>query len=37
MDDDVKSVSNIVITWMTILSFLVFGLGISIAIAFGGL
>jgi len=37
MNDDVKSVSNIVITWMTVLSFLVFGLGISIATAFGGL
>ena len=37
MDDDVKSVSNSVLTWMTVLSFLVFGLGISIAVAFGGL
>jgi Domain of unknown function (DUF4396) len=37
MDDDVKSVSKVAVTWMTILSFLVFGLGISIAIAFGGL
>ena len=37
MDNDVKSVSNSVLTWMTILSFLVFGLGLSISIAFGGL
>lgn len=37
IDDDVKPVSNSVLTWMTILSFLVFGLGLSVAIAFGGL
>ena len=37
MNDDVKSVTNSVVTWTTILSFLVFGLGLSIAIAFGGL
>jgi len=37
MDDDVKPVSNSVLTWMTILSFVVFGLGLSVAIAFGGL
>ena len=37
MDHDVKPVSNSVLTWMTILSFLVFGLGLSVAIAFGGL
>ena len=36
-DSDVKSVSSSVITWMTILSFLVFGLGVSIAIIWGGL
>ena len=37
MEDDVESVSNGVLLWMTVLSFLVFGLGISIAVAFGGL
>ncbi len=37
MGGDVKSVSNSILTWMTILSFLVFGLGLSIAIIFGGL
>ena len=36
-DDEVKSVSNSVLTWMTILSFFVFGLGLSIAMVFGGL
>jgi len=36
-DDDAKSVSNSVLTWMTILSFLIFGLGLSIAVIFGGL
>ena len=37
MDGDVKSVSNNVLTWMTILSFLILGLGLSIAVIFGGL
>lgn len=37
MGDDVKLASNSVLTWMTILSFLVFGLGLSITIGFGGL
>ncbi|MFZ0246633.1 DUF4396 domain-containing protein [Candidatus Binatus sp.] len=37
MDDDVKAVSNSMLTWMTILSFVVFGSGLSIAIIFGGL
>jgi len=32
IDDDAKSVSNSVLAWMTILSFLVLGLGLSIAI-----
>ncbi len=36
MDDSVKSVSNGALAWMTILSFLVFGLGLSIAVIFGG-
>jgi hypothetical protein len=33
IDDAVKSVSNRVLAWMTILSFLIFGLGLSIAIS----
>ena len=37
MDGDVKSVSSNVLTWMTILSFLILGLGLSIAVIFGGL
>jgi Domain of unknown function (DUF4396) len=37
MDDDVKPVSNSLLAWMTILSFVIFGLGLSVAIAFGGL
>jgi hypothetical protein len=37
MDDHVQSVSNSALTWMTILSFLALGLGLSIAIIFGGL
>jgi DNA-binding FrmR family transcriptional regulator len=37
MDDDAKSVSNSVLTWMTILSFVIFGLGLSISVIFGGL
>ena len=37
MDSDEKKVSNSVLTWMTTLSFLVFGLGLSITIVFGGL
>ena len=37
MDDDVKVVSNSTLTWMTILSMVGFGSGLSIAIIFGGL
>jgi hypothetical protein len=37
IDGDVKSVSNGVLAWMTILSFLIFGLGLSLAVVFGGL
>ncbi len=37
MDDDAKSVSSSVLTWMTILSFVIFGLGLSISVIFGGL
>jgi Domain of unknown function (DUF4396) len=37
MDGDVKAVSNGVLTRMTILSFLIFGLGLAIAVIFGGL
>jgi hypothetical protein len=37
MDGDGKLVSNSVLTWVTILSFLAFGLGLSVAIIFGGL
>jgi Domain of unknown function (DUF4396) len=37
MDGDAKWVSNSVLTWMTILSFLIFGLGLSIAVIFRGL
>ena len=37
MDNDAKSVSNTVLSWMTILSFVIFGLGLSIAVIFGGL
>ncbi len=37
MDDDAKSVSNSVLTWMTILSFVIFGLGLSISVISGGL
>ena len=37
MDNDIKPVANSVLTWMTILSFVVFGLGLSIAVIFGGL
>jgi hypothetical protein len=37
MDDYVKSVSNSTLAWMTILSFVIFGLGLSIAFIFGGL
>ncbi len=36
MDGDVKPVSNSVLAWMTILSFLAFGAGLSVAIMFGG-
>jgi hypothetical protein len=37
MDGDVKPVSKSVLVGMTILSFLVFGVGLSIAVIFGGL
>jgi Domain of unknown function (DUF4396) len=37
MSNDVKPESKSVLTWMTILSFLAMGLGLSIAIVFGGL
>jgi hypothetical protein len=37
MDADAKSVSNSTLAWMTILSFVIFGLGLSIAFIFGGL
>ena len=37
MDNGVKPVSNILLAGMTVLSFLILGLGLSIAIAFGGL
>lgn len=37
MDGDVKPVSSSALAWMTVLSFLAFGLGLSIAIIFGGL
>jgi hypothetical protein len=37
IDDDLKSVSNSVLAWMTLLSFVVFGFGLSIAVIFGGL
>ena len=37
MDGDVKSVSTSALIWMIILSFAVFGLGLTIAIVFGGL
>ncbi|MDQ2949842.1 MAG: hypothetical protein M3Y27_28555, partial [Acidobacteriota bacterium] len=37
MDDGAKPVSNILLAGMTLLSFLIFGLGLSVAIAFGGL
>jgi hypothetical protein len=37
IDDDAKEVSNSVLTWVTIFSFAIFGLGISIAVIFGGL
>ena len=37
MDGDVKAVSNSVLAWMTLLSLLVFGLGLSIAMIAGGL
>lgn len=36
MADEMESVSNSALAWMTVLSLLVFGLGLSIAIAFGG-
>jgi hypothetical protein len=37
MDGDSKSVSNSVLAWMTLLSFVIFGFGLSIAVIFGGL
>jgi hypothetical protein len=37
MDDDAKEVSNSVLTWMSIFSFVIFGLGLSIAGIFDGL
>jgi hypothetical protein len=37
MDSDVKGVSNSVLAWMTLLSLLVFGSGLSIAMIAGGL
>lgn len=37
MDDHVQSVSSSALTWMIILSFLLFGLGLSIAVMFSGL
>ncbi|HAN56893.1 MAG TPA: hypothetical protein DCQ77_12245 [Betaproteobacteria bacterium] len=37
MEGDMKSVSNSILYWMTALSFLVLGLGISIAVVFGDL
>jgi hypothetical protein len=37
MDDDAKEVSNNILTWMTICSFAIFGLGLSIAVIFDGL
>jgi hypothetical protein len=37
MDGDAKQVSTSVLTWMTILSCVIFGLGLSIAIIFGGI
>jgi Domain of unknown function (DUF4396) len=37
MDGDMKPVSNSVLAWMTLLSFVIFGFGLSIAVFFGGL
>jgi hypothetical protein len=37
MDGDVKSVSNSVLTWITAVSCLIFGLGLSIAVICGDL
>ncbi len=37
MDGDAKQVSTSVLTWMTILSCVIFGLGLSIAIIFDGI
>jgi hypothetical protein len=37
MDRDAKPVSTSVLTWMTILSFMIFALGLSIAVIFGGI
>ncbi len=36
MDGDAKQVSTSVLTWMTILSFVIFGLGLVLAVVFGG-
>jgi hypothetical protein len=37
MDSREKPVSTSVLTWMTILTFVIFGLGLSIAVIFGGI
>jgi hypothetical protein len=37
MDDGAKEVSSSVLTWMTIFSLAIFGLGLSIAVIFDGL
>jgi len=37
VDGDMKPVSNSVLAWMTILSFVIFGFGLSLAVIFGGL
>jgi hypothetical protein len=37
MDGDTKPVSSSVLTWMTLLSFVIFGFGLSIALILGGL
>ncbi len=36
MDGDAKAVSNSVLTWMTLLSFAIFGFGLSVAVIYGG-
>jgi len=37
MDGGLKAVSPSVLAWMTLLSFVIFGIGLSIAVIFGGL